>query len=227
MKMYKRDKNCGWMNMLWQNRISRILLLTGGVLLVAAAVTGFLLYQEGAIASDNMHRLLAEYKQDLTEAPAVLSGGASTQPGTAASLPSSSPQTYEGYKILGTLRIAKIEEELPILSETSSEALKVSCCYYQGALPGEKGNMVITGHDYANGAIFGKLSKLEKGDTVKLATRDAVYDYTVYETKVITPDNAAALDDYEGDMALTLMTCTSHGNRRLLVRCKTGGSSLK
>ena len=41
---------------------------------------------------------------------------------------------------------------------------------------------------------------------------------TIYGLDKIKPDDMEAPDEYEGGHILTLMTCTSHGDRRLLVR---------
>lgn len=214
---------------IWKNRLSRTLLYLSALLIIAALATGIIIYGQGAAASNNAHRLLVEYRQGNADTPSAKRvtpsvSGSSSHSGTQVPTPSPTLQTYEGYGILGTLSIDKISEGLPVISQTSTKALKVSCCYYQGSLPGEEGNMVITGHNYADGSIFGKLSELNKGDTIVLSTRDVVYDYTVYETKVITPDDIAALDAYHGGRTLTLMTCTDHGNKRLLVRCSFTGS---
>lgn len=79
---------------------------------------------------------------------------------------------------------------------------------------------MITGHNFANGAHFGRLDEFDEGDEVAVSLPDgSVYRYTVYNKQEIKPDDVAALDEVEGDHVLTLMTCTSHGNRRLLVRC--------
>jgi hypothetical protein len=56
----------------------------------------------------------------------------------------------------------------------------MSVCYHQGALPGEPGNMVITGHNYVNGAHFGRLGMLEEGDLVVLDRRTAASTATRY-----------------------------------------------
>jgi len=128
---------------------------------------------------------------------------------------------YEGYEVIGKLIIDKINISLPVISKYDTTALGVSVCYYKGALPGQDGNMVITGHNYANGAHFGKLDKLKIGDKVVLNTPDGEkYSYTVYDIETVKPDDVASLSKYEGQKALTLLTCTSNANRRLLVRCK-------
>jgi len=191
--------------LLLKKRLAIILFCLSGTLLIAAAVTGYIIYHQGAMADENAQRLLEEYKQSLPSP-------------TTTSTPI--PKTYEGYEVLGILSIGKLDLELPVISVTSRETLKVSCCYYQGSMPGEDGNMVITGHDYADGSIFGRLSQLEIGDAIILYSPGGTCTYYVYDIIVIRPDDTAALNKYEGDMALTLMTCTNHGNRRLLVRCR-------
>jgi LPXTG-site transpeptidase (sortase) family protein len=145
--------------------------------------------------------------------------------------PSALTISLPGYNVIGKLEIDEIGVDLPVIynpdwrdkpqSAALSKALKVSICWYSGVLPGEQGNMVITGHNYANGAHFGKLGKLAIGDKVVFYTPNGqAYDYVVYDTQVVTPDNAAALSKYQGDYGLTLATCESSGNRRLIVRCK-------
>ena len=215
LKAFRQGLN-GFFKRIWNRKAGKLLLCLSGALLIAAVVAGLIIYRDGNTAAQNAERLLAEYEQELTEQRTPI-------PATATTLlpaPAPTPWTYEGYEVIGKLTIEKIEQELPIIGETNRQALRVSCSYYQGALPGEKGNMVITGHDYANGSIFGHLNKLGDGDIVELSTPYSTYAYEVYATEVITPDDVEALDEYEGDTVLTLMTCTSHGNRRLLVRCR-------
>ena len=208
---------------LWSRKPSRILLCISGALLVGAIAVWLIIYHEGDIAARNAEQLLAEYEQGTSDLAPTASVTPAADDTNVTPTPVPTPWTFEGYDVIGKLTIAKIDQELPIISETDKQALKVSCCYYQGALPGETGNLVITGHDYANGSIFGQLSKLIEGDVVTLSTPYEAYDYEVYDTQVIKPDDVDALDEYEGDTVLTLMTCTSHGNRRLLVRCSLVG----
>ena len=196
--------------------LTHILFALAAVLAVAAGITFFAIYNEGNIAATNADDLLDVYEQNV--ASNVQNEAVSIAPTQATSLPAFGP--IQRYQLIGKLEIEKIGQALPVISETTTDALKVSCCYYRGSMPGEKGNMIITGHDYANGAIFGKLSELGNGDLVVLSTPAKDYTYAVYNTKVIKPDDVAALNENTGDMTLTLMTCTGHGNRRLLVFCK-------
>lgn len=121
------------------------------------------------------------------------------------------------------LTIPSIDLMLPVIWDYSEEALQTTVCRYQGPDPGVEGNLVITGHDYLNGAHFGKLNQVSVGAEVTLFARDGTpFKYTVYDITVVTPDNVEALNIYEGPYGLTLMTCANNGNRRLLVRCSPG-----
>lgn len=207
----------GFFSSIWQSRTGKILLCMFCALLAASAIVGVHLYREGSETQNKALELLTEYKESTAEP--VLPAGAQAS-ANAKSESKEAYETLEGYLVLGTLGIEKISQELPIITYSNEDSLKISACYYLGALPGEKGNMVITGHDYADGSIFGKLYELEECDRVTFSTREKTYYYEVYETEVIEPDDVSALDEYEGDYALTLITCTDTGNRRLIVRCK-------
>ena len=43
-------------------------------------------------------------------------------------------------------------------------------------------------------------------------------DYEVYDMETVASDQAEALEKYEGEYGLTLITCTAGGESRLLVR---------
>jgi LPXTG-site transpeptidase (sortase) family protein len=215
------------------------------VLLLAAAGGAYLLvYHQGDIADRNAQNLLNEYEKAAAQSPSAppappsalpsatdaaegetsLPGDGYVQPEAPDVDPRDALVSVPGYDVIGKLRIGKIGVELPVISAVSEEALKVSVCWYYGALPGEPGNMVITGHNYRNGAHFGNLHTLAAGDEVVFdAPGGKVYRYEIYETQVVRPDDVKALDAYEGEYGLTLVTCAYSGNRRLIVRCRLAG----
>lgn len=193
-----------------------MLLLLSGTLLIAAVVVAVCLFDEGVVAANKAQTLMEAYDQ----AVSVEEPSAQAAEPAAKAAPEPSPVVIEGYQVIGKLEIPKIEVNLPVIAMTDDEALKVSVCYYQGPMPDETGNLVITGHNFANGAHFGRLNELDIGDNVTMSMPNgSIYRYAVYDKQEIKPDDAQALDTVEGDHVLTLMTCTSHGNRRLLVRC--------
>lgn len=210
-----------------------------GALFIAAAVVAAMQWNEGRQAEQNAERLLsaASIHPSASPAPSMPPAGpaetvAYVQPETPDAQSKQEVANLletelKGYTVIARLDIEKIDQHLPVLSQTSAKALNVSVCYYSGALPGEDGNMVITGHNYKNGAHFGKLDKLKAGDEVTLTdTQGNTFVYTVYGIDHIKPDNAQALDATAHARELTLLTCEANGNGRLVVRCahKQGGN---
>lgn len=209
------------------NKKALLFILCGlsAALLTAAAIVGLSIYNESRTAGEEAQNLLMEYKQAASLSPdSMVAAEEYVQPEKPDAEPADvfdAVQTLSGYQIIGKLAIQRIGVELPVISQMDDKALNVSVCWYEGAMPGETGNMVIAGHNYANGAHFGKLGELEKGDEVVFEVPDGKsYRYEVYDTQVVKPDNVEVLDKCEAQRELTLLTCTSHGNRRLLVRCR-------
>lgn len=172
--------------------------------IVIAAVIAIDKYNDGVIAQEQAQKALEYYNDALAQQEAA----------------QNQVIEYQGYTVIGKLTIDRIDLSLPVLDKSDTAALSISICHYKGPMPGENGNMVITGHNYANGAVFGSLDKMEIGDSVVLETPDGTkYTYTVYDIEKVNPDDITSLNVYEGKMALTLLTCANNANKRLLVRC--------
>ncbi len=96
------------------------------------------------------------------------------------------------------------------------------------ALPGEKGNVFISGHSsltqfYRPGnfkAIFAKIPKLEKGDLIEVEVLGQKYQYIIEGIKVVEPKEVSIINppDKSGRY-LSLMTCVPPGfnTKRLVV----------
>lgn len=126
----------------------------------------------------------------------------------------------KGFDVVARLDITQLNLSLPVLSETTNKALKVSVCRYLVERANGEFNLVITGHNYRNGALFGNLEKIKVGAEVLLTAKSGeTINYTVYAIEHIKPDEIDRLVDekYAGD--LSLLTCEKRGNGRLLVRC--------
>ena len=145
-------------------------------------------------------------------------------------VPMPQPETFrvsvhtdvDGYPVMARLTIEAIGLELPVIAEFSDDALKTAPCLYAGpGTPKDVGNIVVVGHNYQDDSHFGKLDELEVDVLVRL-TDDCgeIYDYEVYSMETIAPDQAEALADYEGERSLSLITCTTSGKNRLLVKCR-------
>lgn len=122
---------------------------------------------------------------------------------------------------------APIEWNIP--NEQTLDALEKGVAHYQDtALPGEIGNVFITGHSsyylWAGGSykqIFALLDKLEAGDRIYLNYQNKVFAYEVTGKKVVKPEDLSVLNQ-GNQRTLTLMTCVPVGTNlnRLVVSAK-------
>ncbi len=88
-----------------------------------------------------------------------------------------------------------------------------------GVVPGERGNLVIAGHDDKDGAVFKHLRSVHKGDIVSLYVSKSIYRYRVTALGIILPTQLSVLYSTSGAV-LTLITCTPQNvdTQRLIVR---------
>ena len=218
---------------LWQTRrrhldqTKRLLLGLSIELLIGAAVLFALIYGEGVRAGRDAQALLLEYEDAQQASVAVASTtSVSAHAPDQASVTSVGgqdaivPLQIGGKDVIGTLQVGSIGLDLPVLSKTETDSLRLSVCYYVGAIPPNKGCMVITGHDYASGSHFGRLDQVKVGDAVTYTTTDgSIYAYKVDRIRTIRPDQPELVEEHEAEYALNLLTCTNNGNARLLVCC--------
>ena len=92
--------------------------------------------------------------------------------------------------------------------------------HLDSALPGQPGNMVITGHvsvaDRANAAVFRTLETVTEGDVIEVYSGDAVFRYAVSRVSIVPP-TAVKLLRSDQDSVVTLITCTRDLKNRLVV----------
>ncbi len=89
--------------------------------------------------------------------------------------------------------------------------------YHHGtALPGERGNTVISGHAGLHGAVFRDLGALAVGDEVFIEAGGWRYRYQVREQKSVWPQQIEVMEPTP-TAVLTLITCTAWDTQRLVV----------
>ena len=127
-----------------------------------------------------------------------------------------------GYKVIGIIKIPKIDLEYPILETTNVESLNISVTKFWGNDINEIGNVTIAGHNTLAGAMFGKLKKLEEGDIIELTDKQNItLKYKVFETNVIDPnDISIILPIEEGTREVTLITCENGQTNRRIVKAR-------
>jgi len=129
------------------------------------------------------------------------------------------------------LIIPKISVNAPITWESPVnrilDDLKNGVSHYGGtALPGERGNIFITGHSsnfwWDPGKfkqVFVLLDKLTEGDRIYLSYENQPYVYKVITKKIVKPTQIEVLDPTDQSI-ISLMTCTPVGTtiNRLIVQ---------
>lgn len=88
------------------------------------------------------------------------------------------------------------------------------------ANPGEKGNIVIYGHNRSD--LFGPIHWLEVGGEIKVTNQDGEeFVYRIEKTAVVSPDNLFYVLPNKEEEILTLYTCTGFlDSKRYIVVAK-------
>jgi len=115
-----------------------------------------------------------------------------------------------------------------VVEGVGTEDLKKGPGHYPGtALPGELGNVVLSGHRTTYGAPFNRLDELRPNDAVVLETQDTWLTYRVTGTMIVSPtaiEVTYPVPNRPGDRPtqrlLTLTTCNPKysARERLVVR---------
>ena len=133
-----------------------------------------------------------------------------------------------GYKVIGIVKIPKIEIEYPILDidtynpEETKEPMKFSIVKYWGGNVNDYGNLSIAGHNNYDGTMFGKTKNLEIGDIVELTDlENNTIQYQIYDKFVTDPNDVTILTTNDENIReVTLITCTNGNRNRLILKAK-------
>lgn len=122
--------------------------------------------------------------------------------------------------VIGIIKIDKLKLDYPILSNESEDLLKVAPCRFAGPLPNEIGNLCIAGHNYIDNTFFARISSLQIGDEIKIYGIDGkLIKYSVFnKTEVESSDLSCTNQETNGKRMVTLMTCNSIKQTRIIVQ---------
>lgn len=127
---------------------------------------------------------------------------------------------FEGFNVIGIIKIPKIELEYPILEQTSNTTMKISISRFWGKEVNGYGNLSLAGHNNYDGTMFGKNKKLQIGDKVELT--DLTGKTIEYEIKDIFKtdpnDTSVLVTEDENVREVTLITCSSGRAERLIIK---------
>jgi sortase A len=114
------------------------------------------------------------------------------------------PPAIAASGLVGRLEIPRLELSTVVIEGDDSKTLRRAVGHIPGTpLPGQPGNVALTGH---RDTFFRPLRKIRKNDIIVLTTLQGEYRYRVVSTRVVSPDNVAVLNAREGEV-LTLVTC--------------------
>lgn len=158
---------------------------------------------------------------------------------SAAGEPATVPVSVELGQGFAVLHVPALEDYDPwvVVEGVGTEDLKDGPGHIPGtALPGELGNVVLSGHRTTYGAPFERFGELEPGHEVVLETRDGWFTYTIRGSEVVAPTAVEVTYAVPGDpdatpteRLLTLTTCHPKysARERLIVRAELTAASAK
>lgn len=130
---------------------------------------------------------------------------------------------FEGFKVIGIIKIPAIDLEYPILEQTTDEAMKVSISKYWGGDINSYGNVSLAGHNNRiTLTMFGKNKNLKNGDSVFLTDlTGTTVEYVIYDTFITDPDDVSILRTTDESVReITLITCTNGRANRLINKAR-------
>ena len=127
---------------------------------------------------------------------------------------------FEGYNVIGIIKIPKIELEYPILEETTDKTMKIAISRFWGGEVNSFGNLSLAGHNNYDGTMFGKNKNLQIGDIVELTDLNGkTIQYEIKEIFKTDPnDTSVLITDDENVREVTLITCSKGRTERLIIK---------
>jgi sortase A len=222
----------------WSDRWRGIVRFVGELLITLGVIVflfiGYELWFTGLYTQHAQHTLTSQLEKQwaapnptppgaAASSPAA-SEPAASQPASAGPVASASPSTA-GFTdtpvpgdAIGIIWIPRLgaSYSYAIVEGTSTDDLKKGPGHYSGtALPGQIGNLVISGHRTTYLAPFNGLGNLVEGDSIVVETKDTWYTYDVTGIRTVLPTEVGVLlpvPDKPGVKAskalITLTTCT-------------------
>ncbi len=103
--------------------------------------------------------------------------------------------------------IPAIDVDAPVVEGDGWEELKMGVGHHIGSVnPGERGNMVVSGHNDVFGEVFRRLGELGPGDEIIVYAGETPYRYLVRERRIVQPDEVSVMESTT-KATMTLITC--------------------
>lgn len=226
----KRRRRRGWRdNILFLVEVAAVLGLFG-IIVVALTNLQALNQEVAAAVRGTQTRSDAQSVANAAAVPAQPSGelpGSSFPPLDSGELPGSSfppealpdsigvnvqqapalPPPTPGPQSPTRIVIPSIGVDWPIVPGDSWEQLKLGVGHHAGsANPGERGNMILSGHNDVFGEVFKDLEALKNGDEVQVFAGGKLFKYLVRAKRIVLPEESSVLNPTR-ESIVTLITC--------------------
>jgi sortase A len=123
-------------------------------------------------------------------------------PAAAPDAPHTSVTAVKG--LVGVIDIARLGLSVVVMEGTTAHTLRRAAGHIEGtALPGDSGNVVISGH---RDTLFRPLKDIRHDDIITVKTSTGDYRYRVVSTEIVSPEDTSVLES-DGSDVLTLVTC--------------------
>ncbi len=108
-------------------------------------------------------------------------------------------------EIVGLLELPAIDSELAIVEGTDPDDLKKGVGHYSGSyLPGEEGQIVLSGH---RDTVFRRLGELKPGDILRVRLPKSEHKYKIERTKIVDAEDRSIITLQSEQEELILTTC--------------------
>lgn len=186
-----------------------------GVFLLIQIIMPIISYQIWLIGQGYNNQMLLSPKQ--TKDTQVLGVSIQTQDNFPAIISSLKRETKPNYQQFA-LSVPKLKIDKAQVIVDSND-LSAGLVHLPGSsLPGEKGNVFISGHSALSKffslktAFFANLTDLKKGDEILIEANGAEYKYKVVSLKAIDPSDISVINAPEAQgRYISLMTCVPPG----------------
>lgn len=211
-----------------QNKLWKILIIAGTVLILSALFLCLYNVKESNRAYESSQEALAELVE-LIPKPTEKAEAAEKTPAQENDLyaqyeEKTEEETVEEMPVIeidgnvycGYVTLPSLNIELPVLKEWSYPNLQISPCRYSGDI--NDNDMIIAAHNY--NSHFGQIKNLNSGDEIIFTDCGGnIYRYIVCYTEYVDGyDVEHMLQGSKDDWDITLFTCTLSGQSRVTVR---------
>lgn len=194
----------------WIMILSVLLITAGGILLVLPEITSRMIERRAEENVVSAEAIPAEVLQSNLDSESEFDFDSI--------LDISPSETFLGSEdideslIIGRLLIPSIDLNLTVYNGVTNSILHAGVGAMRPSLKMGEGNFPIAGHYSRNkNALFGDLISLEIGDEIYLTDNDKMYEYEVYETRIVDPSEVEWIEEdvaiAHGQPVISLMNC--------------------